>query len=165
MRMFGLQPHSGPLQYIPSIILISHQPWSAHIVTMSGQSGTITTPHCQNVFYNSKSKASGLPIIIYLWFVCPYLQLGRHYKLLNSVVMCWLSKKNAYWAGAPAIIYLYLEWLAFYCWCFADVYLGTPVLQCQAPTWLSESEYAKSNHTPARIYPRFDVHPEQRLLK
>ncbi len=39
------------------------------------------------------------------------------------------------------------------CWGFADMNLGTPLLQCQVPTWLGESEYVKPNHTPPRVYP------------
>ncbi len=36
---------------------------------------------------------------------------------------------------------------------FADMNLGTPLLQCQAPTWLGESEYVKPIHTTSRVYP------------
>ncbi len=54
---------------------------------------------------------------------------------------------------ATAVTHLYFEGKVLQCWAFADMNLGTPLLQSQVPTWLGESDYLKPNLAPARIHP------------
>ncbi len=41
-----------------------------------------------------------------------------------------------------------------------DINLGTPVLQCQVPTWLGEFGDVKPNHTSARVYVNGQKHAQ-----
>ncbi len=55
-----------------------------------------------------------------------------------------------YLTKATAVTHLYFEGKVLLCWGFADMNLGTPLLQFQVPTWLGD---VKPNHIPPRVYP------------
>ncbi len=57
-----------------------------------------------------------------------------------------------YLLKATVVTHLYFEGKVLLCWGFADLNLGTPLLQCQVPTGLGESDYVKPNIAQARIH-------------